>query len=155
MRASPEDTTEPCHMVSLWLHEVSRVFEDRLTCDDDHAWFRAQQERLLAEVFGTGWEAVVGADRLIYGDYVTLGAETKVRLMGLVSLWAVVAVRLHTQQVRAPTGTCTAREAAAFGPLLHSMSDHWRRGHLPFCLPDNAPTGLLACGRPAFPGEAV
>lgn len=27
-------------VLSLWLHETCRVFEDRLTCQEDHQWFR-------------------------------------------------------------------------------------------------------------------
>lgn len=27
-------------VLSLWLHETCRVFEDRLTCQEDHDWFR-------------------------------------------------------------------------------------------------------------------
>lgn len=27
-------------VLALWLHEASRVFEDRLTCAQDHQWFR-------------------------------------------------------------------------------------------------------------------
>jgi hypothetical protein len=27
-------------VLSLWLHETSRVFADRLTCQEDHTWFR-------------------------------------------------------------------------------------------------------------------
>jgi hypothetical protein len=78
MRANPKDTTEPRHLITLWLHEVSRVFEDRLTCDGDRAWFRAQQEALLGRVFGCGWGEVVEGERLVYGDYLTPGAEPKV-----------------------------------------------------------------------------
>jgi len=27
-------------VLSLWLHETCRVFQDRLTCQEDHDWFR-------------------------------------------------------------------------------------------------------------------
>ncbi|GBF98747.1 dynein heavy chain axonemal [Raphidocelis subcapitata] len=77
MRANPRDTTEPRHLIALWLHESARVFEDRLT-DDDRRWFRGQQERLLGSHFGTNWEDVVGPERLIYGDFLVPGAEPKV-----------------------------------------------------------------------------
>jgi hypothetical protein len=77
-RASPKDTTEPRHLIALWLHESARVFADRLTCDEDAAWFRAAQERLLGEELGTSWPEVVGAERLVYGDYLVPGSEAKV-----------------------------------------------------------------------------
>ena len=78
MRANPKDTTEPRHLVALWLHESSRVFEDRLTCEEDHLWFRGRQEALLRDVFGTSWGEVVGAERLIYGDYLTPSGDARV-----------------------------------------------------------------------------
>jgi hypothetical protein len=83
MRANPRDTTEPRHLIALWLHESARVFEDRLTTDDDRRWFRGQQERLLGGHFGTTWEEVVGEERLIYGDFLVPGAEPKVWGAGL------------------------------------------------------------------------
>lgn len=79
MRASPKDTTEPRHLIALWLHESSRVFEDRLTCEEDHLWFRGRQEALLSEVFGASWSEVVGAERLIYGDYLVPAGDARVR----------------------------------------------------------------------------
>ncbi len=48
MRADPKETAEPSHALALWLHESSRVFEDRLINDEDHAWFRAQQQASTA-----------------------------------------------------------------------------------------------------------
>lgn len=41
--------TDACwlQVLSLWLHETSRVFADRLTCQEDHSWFRwATQHRI-------------------------------------------------------------------------------------------------------------
>ena len=78
MRADPKSMTLPNQFLALWLHECSRVFEDRLTSDEDHAWFRAAQGRLLEEKFDTKYENVVTADRLIFGDFIIPGAETKV-----------------------------------------------------------------------------
>lgn len=60
-------------VLSLWLHECSRVFEDRLINDDDHGWFRAQQSGLLGSAFGLAYEEVVTAPRLIYGDFMVPG----------------------------------------------------------------------------------
>jgi dynein heavy chain len=66
-------------LLSLWLHENSRVFEDRLTCSEDHAWFRQHQVELLHKHFGLEYGQVVNQERLIYGDYLVPGAEPKVR----------------------------------------------------------------------------
>lgn len=60
-------------ILSLWLHEGSRVFEDRLTSDADHAWFKAQQAALIKARFGVEYGAVVTAPRLIYGDFMVPG----------------------------------------------------------------------------------
>lgn len=40
MRADPKTTTEPDQLTTLWLHEASRVFADRLVNAEDAAWFR-------------------------------------------------------------------------------------------------------------------
>lgn len=40
MRADPKSTTESDQLVTLWLHEASRVFADRLVNAEDNAWFR-------------------------------------------------------------------------------------------------------------------
>ncbi len=62
-------------VLCLWLHECSRVFEDRLINDEDHGWFRGQQEALLAEGFDTSYGELVTAPRLIYGDFMVPGAR--------------------------------------------------------------------------------
>ncbi|WIA31960.1 hypothetical protein OEZ86_002815 [Tetradesmus obliquus] len=78
MRADPKTTSAPEQVLSLWLHENSRVFEDRLTCAEDHAWFRQHQVELLQKHFGLDYSQVVSQERLIYGDYLVPGAEPKV-----------------------------------------------------------------------------
>jgi len=42
-------------VLGLWLHECSRVFEDRLTNKDDHDWFRSQQVRALCGLWVCVW----------------------------------------------------------------------------------------------------
>ncbi|KAG2485619.1 hypothetical protein HYH03_015682 [Edaphochlamys debaryana] len=80
MRADPRSVGDPKQILSLWLHECSRVFEDRLINDEDHSWFRGQQEALLTELFATPYAQVVTAERLIYGDFMVPGADPKVYL---------------------------------------------------------------------------
>jgi hypothetical protein len=66
-------------VLALWLHETCRVFEDRLTCPEDHAWFRAHQVSLLQQHFQLDYGQVVEAhDRLMFGNYLTPGVESKV-----------------------------------------------------------------------------
>lgn len=78
MRADPRNTAVPTQVLSLWLHECSRVFEDRLINDEDHAWFRAQQDTLLSSFFQTTYNEVVPYERLIYGDYLVPGADPRI-----------------------------------------------------------------------------
>jgi hypothetical protein len=49
----------------------------RLICSEDHAWFRAQQSALLQRHFGTSYQEVVPQERLVYGDYLSPGAEAR------------------------------------------------------------------------------
>ena len=77
-RADPRGTGQPAQILALWLHECSRVFEDRLINDEDHAWFRSQQDMLLRTHFEQGYDEVVPMERLIYGDYLVPGADPRV-----------------------------------------------------------------------------
>ncbi|GLI62391.1 hypothetical protein VaNZ11_005010 [Volvox africanus] len=78
MRADPRSTNDHKQVLSLWLHECSRVFEDRLINDDDHGWFRKQQETLLGQHFHAGYRDVVTSERLIFGDFMIPGADPRV-----------------------------------------------------------------------------
>jgi dynein heavy chain, axonemal len=69
MRGDPATTPTPDRVLALWLHEVTRVFGDRLTCDDDSSHIRNEQERLLQELFHFSYKDIATADRLIFGDY--------------------------------------------------------------------------------------
>ncbi|EFJ44216.1 dynein heavy chain 2 [Volvox carteri f. nagariensis] len=56
----------------------SRVFEDRLINDEDHGWFRRQQETLLRQHFNCAYGDVVTSERLIFGDFMVPGADPRV-----------------------------------------------------------------------------
>ncbi|KAF5829736.1 dynein heavy chain and region D6 of dynein motor-domain-containing protein [Dunaliella salina] len=78
MRADPKSTSDRKQILSLWLHECSRVFEDRLNNQADHEWFRKQQVMLLDKHFKLGYEDIVPQGRLIYGDFLIPGADPKI-----------------------------------------------------------------------------
>ncbi|GLC56009.1 hypothetical protein PLESTB_001054700 [Pleodorina starrii] len=78
MRADPKSTNDYKQILSLWLHECSRVFEDRLINDDDHGWFRSQQETLLRQHFNAGYGDIVSSERLIFGDFMVPGADPRI-----------------------------------------------------------------------------
>lgn len=44
----------PGALTRLWVHEVQRVFGDRLVCKDDRVWLRQLQQQLLVSRFGWG-----------------------------------------------------------------------------------------------------
>ena len=77
MRADVKSTGAPAHVQALWLHECSRVFEDRLTSADDHAWFKGQQSDLLQSSMGANIKEVVTTERLIFGDFMVPGARIR------------------------------------------------------------------------------
>ncbi|KAL0019092.1 hypothetical protein WJX77_000912 [Trebouxia sp. C0004] len=78
MRADPKTTTEPRHIILLWLHEAHRVFADRLINADDTQWFRDQTKILLGKHFNSQLQEVLTTDRLVFGDYLVPGADPRV-----------------------------------------------------------------------------
>ena len=66
MRADPKSTGAPNQLLCLWLHECSRVFEDRLTTDDDHTWFRTHQVRVWQTLQVQAWQTA--ADTCLLDD---------------------------------------------------------------------------------------
>lgn len=80
MRADARFINQPNQILTLWLHESSRVFADRLINDEDQAWFRKEQVALLMNNFSVVYGELVGEQRIIYGDYITPGAEPKIYL---------------------------------------------------------------------------
>ena len=83
--------TEANKLVRLWVHEVYRVFYDRLIADDDRRQFFAIVQETLSQQFkmttdkllghlAEGGKAVVDDDirSLFFGDYMIPGAEPKI-----------------------------------------------------------------------------
>jgi len=47
-------------MIRLWVHEVFRVFYDRLTDDSDRAWLFSLMRKLVKEEFKENFDTVFG-----------------------------------------------------------------------------------------------
>ena len=63
----------------LWLHEVSRVFFDRLINDQDREWFKELAVDLLGRQFKSRWgmEDVFGSKKILFGDLLRLDSDNK------------------------------------------------------------------------------
>lgn len=45
--------------VRVWVHECSRIFADRLTCEEDHTWLQVLLKAKVEKVFGMSWDDVI------------------------------------------------------------------------------------------------
>ena len=66
-------------ITKLWIHEVSRVFYDRLINDEDRQWFRELIVDLLGRQFKSRWgmDDVFGGKNILFGDLLRLDSENK------------------------------------------------------------------------------
>ncbi|KAH8941010.1 hypothetical protein BDL97_14G015200 [Sphagnum fallax] len=65
-------------IVSLWVHEAMRVFQDRLINNDDKAWFKANITKQLKN-FDLTWDFLFSkTERLIFGDFLVPGLEPRI-----------------------------------------------------------------------------
>lgn len=64
-------------VVRLWIHECMRVFQDRLVDQTDKTWFTDLLKETMNVKLSKTWEEVVIAEPIIYGDYLTPGADPK------------------------------------------------------------------------------
>ncbi|KAJ3324532.1 Dynein heavy chain 1, axonemal, partial [Blyttiomyces sp. JEL0837] len=65
-------------IVRLWIHECMRVFQDRLVDNTDKAWFLELIKETMLDKLQLSWQEVVTNEPLLYGDYMTPGADPKV-----------------------------------------------------------------------------
>ena len=94
LMGQPRHISSAVEFLRLWVHECQRVFEDRLTNDDDHKWFEKLLQSQLSEKFmdyisleGDSdkstplqeqvWKVVVPHSPLLYGDFMYPGADPK------------------------------------------------------------------------------
>ncbi|KAK2862487.1 hypothetical protein Q5P01_002020 [Channa striata] len=64
-------------LLQLWYHESCRVFQDRLVCAEDRDWFNRLLKDCIQE-FKCSFEEVVCCQPVLYGDFMTPGADRKV-----------------------------------------------------------------------------
>ncbi|KAI8841134.1 dynein heavy chain and region D6 of dynein motor-domain-containing protein [Chytriomyces cf. hyalinus JEL632] len=65
-------------IVRLWIHECMRVFQDRLVDTIDKTWFNELVKGTILDKLQLSWQEVVTNEPIIYGDYLTPGADPKI-----------------------------------------------------------------------------
>lgn len=65
-------------IVRLWTHETMRVFQDRLVDNDDKSWFKQLVMNTMTDKLDLSWPEVILSEPLLYGDYMTPGADPKI-----------------------------------------------------------------------------
>ena len=66
-------------ITKLWVHEVSRVFYDRLINEEDRDWFKDLIVELLQAYFNPKWkrEEVFDEKKILFGDLLRLDSENR------------------------------------------------------------------------------
>uniref|UniRef100_A0A8C9ZPR8 Dynein axonemal heavy chain 1 n=1 Tax=Sander lucioperca TaxID=283035 RepID=A0A8C9ZPR8_SANLU len=64
-------------LLQLWYHENCRIFQDRLVCVEDRDWFNRLLKDCIQE-FDCNFEEAVPCQPVLYGDFMTPGADRKV-----------------------------------------------------------------------------
>ncbi|KAI9104654.1 dynein heavy chain and region D6 of dynein motor-domain-containing protein [Phlyctochytrium arcticum] len=78
LSADAKTVTSPNDIIRLWTHECVRVFQDRLVDNTDKTWFQNLVKQSMVEHIGVKYSDVVTTEPLLYGDYLTPGADPKV-----------------------------------------------------------------------------
>ena len=53
------------------------MFEDRLTTNEDHAWFIGSVQKTVEKDFGMKWKDIMTGDRLLYCDFMDPNADPR------------------------------------------------------------------------------
>lgn len=70
MRAEVDTIQTPKAMLTLWLHEMCRVFQDRLVNNKDKEWFLARLNEKLHLHCQLEYSDVVNTHHLIFADFI-------------------------------------------------------------------------------------
>jgi dynein heavy chain len=75
--ADPKRLASKRDVAELWVHESSRVFQDRLINSADRTWFKRAVDAALIKHLSTSWAEVVGDTEPLYGDFFAPGADPR------------------------------------------------------------------------------
>ena len=66
-------------MTRLWIHEVSRVFHDRMINEQDRRWYYALIVEMVTRRFSLKWneEDIFGNQSILFGDLFKIDTEQK------------------------------------------------------------------------------
>jgi dynein heavy chain len=78
LSADAKTITEPTDLVKLWIHECLRVFQDRLVDQHDKGWFVSLVQKTMKEHLDMNWTDVITTEPILFGDFMTPGADPKV-----------------------------------------------------------------------------
>ncbi|EQC29095.1 hypothetical protein SDRG_13255 [Saprolegnia diclina VS20] len=78
LMCDPRKVNDANGFLRLWVHENKRVFEDRMVCAEDHAWFASLLATTCQAAFQTDLATIVTNPYLLYGDYLVPGADPKI-----------------------------------------------------------------------------
>ncbi|XP_063282706.1 dynein axonemal heavy chain 1 [Pelobates fuscus] len=76
LMAEPSKMEDKFQLLKLWYHESCRVFQDRLVNQEDRNWFDELMKERMQE-FGATFEEVVPQQPVLFGDFMSPGADTK------------------------------------------------------------------------------
>jgi len=80
MMIKPGQIGTEAEMQRLWVHEVSRVFHDRLNTEEDRLWFYELENELLGRYFRTTLDKnllMAGSQTILFGDHLNLDNEVR------------------------------------------------------------------------------
>ncbi|KAI8820875.1 dynein heavy chain and region D6 of dynein motor-domain-containing protein [Fimicolochytrium jonesii] len=78
LSADQKSIASSADIVRLWVHECLRVFQDRLVDNTDKSWFLSLVKESMTQSIGMDYSDVVTTEPLLYGDYLTPGADPKI-----------------------------------------------------------------------------